>query len=166
MNDNKLLNYTTQIPEEKTITEIEAMLAKMGASKVMKEYDAGGHPMCISFMLRTPEGEIPFRLPMNVMAVQQTLKNQYTSRRGRDGLTKYASLEQAHRTGWRIIKCWVEAQLAIIRTKMVTVEQVFLPYAVIHRDGRTLYDVYTAHPKRFLLEAGQDKKEQEKDEYR
>jgi hypothetical protein len=157
MRDTKnLLNYTTGIPEEKTIAEIEALLATMGASKVMKEYDAGGHPTSISFMLKTPEGEIPFRLPMNVLAVQQTLKNQYKTHRGRSGLTKYSSLEQAHRTGWRIIKCWVEAQVAIIRTQMVTVEQVFLPYVMVDAT-RTLYDAYTAQPNKFLLQAGETK---------
>ncbi len=37
--------------------------------------------------------------------------------------------EQAARVAWRIIKDWVEAQIAIIDAGMATVTQVFLPYA-------------------------------------
>src|SRR5438552_18436509 len=44
---------------------------------------------------------------------------------------------QAVRVEWRIVKDWVEAQLALIETRMVTAQQVFLPYAIM-RDGRTL----------------------------
>jgi hypothetical protein len=40
---------------------------------------------------------------------------------------------------WCIVKDWVEAQMAIVDTNMVQLEQVFLPY-VIAPDGRTLYE--------------------------
>lgn len=38
-----LKNYTTSISVEKTISEIQAMLAKAGASKIMSEYDDTGN---------------------------------------------------------------------------------------------------------------------------
>ena len=56
--------------------------------------------------------------------------------------------EQALRVSWRIVKDWVEAQMAIVDTKMVTLEQVFLPY-VIMPDGRTLYE--RVRDARFVL---------------
>jgi len=43
------------------------------------------------------------------------------------------------RVSWRILKDWVEAQMALVETHMVTLEQVFLPYAVTD-DGQTIYD--------------------------
>ena len=43
------------------------------------------------------------------------------------------------RTAWRITKDWVEAQMAIVETKMVTLPQVFLPYAVT-QNGQTVYE--------------------------
>jgi hypothetical protein len=43
------------------------------------------------------------------------------------------------RTAWRIIKDWVQAQLALVEINMVTVPQVFLPYAIM-QDGRTLWE--------------------------
>jgi hypothetical protein len=55
---------------------------------------------------------------------------------------------QASRVAWRIIKDWVDAQLAIIETEMVTLEQVFLPYMQV-KDNKTLYEVMIE--KRFLL---------------
>jgi hypothetical protein len=44
------------------------------------------------------------------------------------------------------VRNWVEAQLAIIETKMVTTEQVFLPYAIV-RGGQTLYEHVQSNPK-------------------
>ena len=55
---------------------------------------------------------------------------------------------QALRVSWRIVKDWVEAQMAIVDTKMVTLDQVFLPY-VIMPDGRTLYE--RVRDARFVL---------------
>lgn len=55
--------------------------------------------------------------------------------------------EQASRVAWRVIKDWLEAQLAMIKAEMVTIDQVFLPYAQ-NEAGVTLYE---------SLEAGQFK---------
>ena len=48
-----------------------------------------------------------------------------------------ARREQVYRTAWRIIKDWVEAQLALLETEMVHFEEVFMPYILSGRD--TLY---------------------------
>lgn len=48
---------------------------------------------------------------------------------------------QAERVAWRVIKDWIAAQLAIVETQMVELDQVMLPY--LHVDGdRTLYESY------------------------
>ena len=80
-----ILNYTTKIPVEKTISEIEKMLADSGASKILKDYDNNSNVESISFKLMTEKGELSFKLPMNVESVLQTLKNQ-SGERKRDGL--------------------------------------------------------------------------------
>ena len=46
-------------------------------------------------------------------------------------------MQQANRTAWRIIKEWILAQMALIDTEMVAVEEVFLPYMLT--DKQTLY---------------------------
>jgi hypothetical protein len=59
---------------------------------------------------------------------------------------------QAVRTTWRIVKDWVEAQMALVETQMVTTAEVFLPYAVM-KDGRTLAQHAQSDPS-FLLGDG------------
>jgi hypothetical protein len=45
------------------------------------------------------------------------------------------------RVAWRIAKDWLEAQLAILQSEMVSIDQVMLPY--LHVDGdKTLYQAY------------------------
>lgn len=141
-----ILNYTTEVPIERTIGEIEAMLAKAGAQKILKEYDASKNISALSFMVKTDRGMMPFRLPMNVRAVMQVINDgteQWIQRRyGRDRAVPkkfYNDTEQAKRVGWRIIKDWLEAQLALIELKMVKIQEIFLPYT-IGIDGRTLYE--------------------------
>lgn len=127
-----LLNYTTSIAPQKTVMEIQIALAKAGASAIMAEYDDEGNIVALSFRLKTPEGDISFKLPTAWQPVHETLKRQRVS-------PKYQTPEQALRVAWRITKDWVEAQLAIIETRMVTTAQVFLPYAIT-KNGSSVYE--------------------------
>ena len=73
-----------------------------------------------------------FSLPINAEAVFEILT--------RDQVMKTnpaARMQQANRTAWRIIREWILAQMALIETEMVTVEEVFLPYMLTGR--QTLY---------------------------
>jgi len=113
--------------------EIQTLLAKAGASRIMTEMDSDGSIVALSFELKNPESNLPvaFCLPTDWHPVQETLIRQRVS-------SRLQSPEQALRVAWRITKDWVEAQLAIIETKMVTPAQVFLPYAIMN-DGSTVY---------------------------
>lgn len=141
-----LLNYTTSIAPTKTVMEIQAMLAKAGASQIMADYDIDGNIVALSFRLKSPEGDIAFKLPTAWQPVLETLRRQNVSRTLR-------TPEQALRVAWRITKDWVAAQLAIIETRMVTTAQVFLPYAIT-KDGSTVYE-YIAQSKGLLLTSGE-----------
>ncbi|SNT46582.1 hypothetical protein [Rhodococcoides kyotonense] len=140
-----LLNYTTSISPTKTIMEIQAALAKAGASASMANYDREGNIVSLSFRIMADGQEISFRLPTAWEPVQQTLKKQRVS-------PKYQTPEQALRVAWRITKDWVEGQLAIIETQMVTTAQVFLPYAITN-DGSTVWE-YMAHNPQILIGDG------------
>ena len=139
-----LLNYTTTISADKTVAEIQKKLASHGATAILCEYD-NGRVKALSFRVETPHGILPFRLPVDYGAVLQVLN--------RDSkVPRYLQTEeQAVKVCWRILKDWVEAQLAIFETEMVTLEQVFLPYLIID-EGRTLYDRMVS--TKFLLGAG------------
>ena len=50
--------------------------------------------------------------------------------------------QQAIRTSWRILKDWVEVQMALLETGMVTMDEIFLPYRL--SGGQTFYQALVA----------------------
>lgn len=128
-------NYTTTINTNKTIGEIQELLSKHGANAIMTEYK-NGEVIGLSFKIMTPHGEMGVKLPSNTEKVLQVLKNQ----RKNNNQVK-DTLEQATRVAWRIIKDWIDAQMAILETEMVEMEEIFLPY-MLNNDGHTLYEKF------------------------
>lgn len=136
-----ILNYTTKINAFKTQSEISYILAKHGARAILQEFDDKGHVEAISFKLRTPVGDQAVRLPANVNAVFAVLKRQKVK----------CDWDQAERVAWRIVKDWVEAQMAILESEQVSMDQVFLPY-MVNQEGKTLYELYAS--KQLMLGNG------------
>lgn len=66
--------------------------------------------------------------------------------------TKLNTDEQAIRVAWRVIHTWNKAQLALVEINMVTIPQIFLPYAIM-RGGQTLAERIETDPG-FLLGPG------------
>lgn len=139
-----ILNYTTKIEAVKTAGEVQTILAKAGATAVAMKFGSGGRPVAIAFAARTPFGEREFTLPIFPEKVLAVLLKQRVAR-------SLATHEQAERVAWRILKDWVEAQLAIIQTEMVTIDQVMLPYMRNGDDGETVFEQYQAG-QQLLLE--------------
>lgn len=133
-----LLNYTTQIEAGKSVGEIQTMLAQNGAMQIMLEINPNGVVSGISFRVPTQFGPTAFTLPCKMEAVLKILEKQ--SRAGKVP-RRYVNEQQAARVGWRIIKDWTEAQLALIQTGMVEMDQVFLPFARTD-NGKTVYERY------------------------
>lgn len=132
-----LLNYTTTIAVDKTLGEIQRSLVKHGAKSILTNFDDRGEPIALSFLITTSFGERGFLLPVNIDAVFKVLSGQYN--RGQVQ-RRFVTKEQAARVGWRILKDWVEAQMAIVETEMVTFDQVMLPYLVVDPvSNTTLY---------------------------
>lgn len=132
-----ILNYTTSIAAEKTASEIQAKLVTAKASAVMSEYENGVLAR-ISFKVTTIHGDHAFQLPANIDGVFNALKRNHKVPKG------FKTREQAARVAWRIIKDWVEAQLAIIEADMATLPQVFLPYMQLGPD-ETVYSRFEKH---------------------
>lgn len=137
-------NYTTGVPEERTVGEITGLLASKGARTIQISYDGKGRPEGISFMLLLNESPIPFRLPCNFEGVFRAIANTYKDRGSRIRYERNpVSMPQARRVAWRILKDWVSSQLALIEAEQATMAQVFLPYCVIQSDTSeavTMYD--------------------------
>ncbi len=131
-----ILNYTTSVDVNKTMAEIQTCLAKRKVQAMMTEYDGFGAPSALSFRVTTPFGMMSYRLPANVDKVLKVLERQ-------KGVPyRLATKDQAARVAWRIVKVWIEAQCAFIESEMVTLDQVFLPYAQ-DSTGQTVYEKLT-----------------------
>lgn len=137
-----LLNYTTKVDVYTTLGAIQGQLVKHGAKKVVHDYDDNGHITALTFMVDTPTGPRGIRLPSNVEAVQAVLTRQKVK----------CDREQAERVAWRIIKDWVEAQMAILESEMVQMDEIFLPY-MIKNTGQTVFEAY--RDNQLMLESGE-----------
>lgn len=127
-----ILNYTTKIDPIKTIGEIQGILAKHGAKNISIDFDKS-IPVALTFLVDLNGEFINFRLPSNHAGVYKVLCN------NKDIARQFRTEEQARRVAWRIVKDWIEAQMAIIEAGLATLPQVFLPYAVL-TSGQTVYD--------------------------
>jgi hypothetical protein len=142
-----IIKYTTEIDADKTAMEISKMLSKAGATAILTEYDKEeGYVSAISFRILLNNQPIEFRLPCDWKPVLTILENDPKVPR------RLVYQGQAVRVAWRMVHQWVQAQLALIETRMVKTEQVFLPYALM-RDNKTLYEHVESNPQ-FLLGDG------------
>lgn len=126
-----IMNYTTKVDVFATLGEIQGQLVKHGAKKIMQDYDNDGHIAALSFLIDTPNGPRGIRLPANVDAVWAVLTNQKVK----------CDRDQAERVAWRIVKDWVAAQMAILESEMVQMDEIFLPY-MLNDKGQTLFQCY------------------------
>lgn len=150
-----LLNYTTKISPEQTISEIQKMLSKHNVSAMMTEYD-GQEVSGVSFKILVDGQPRAFKLPCNWKSVEQILKENSGKRTIYDTNRRIKieneRRQQAIRTAWRIIKDWIQAQLAMVEVNMVSLPQVFLPYTIV-KGGQTLSEHLADNPG-FLLGDG------------
>ena len=139
-----IANYTTSVQAIKSVGEIQGMLVAHGARQILMNYAKDGAVESLSFMIETPYGEVPIQLPVDPLAVLKVMEEQGVP-------SRYCNQAQSVKVAWRILKDWVRAQMAILETEMVRMEQVFLPY-MVGKDGRTLYEPMAAH--KFYLTEG------------
>lgn len=126
-----IMNYTTKVDVFATLGEIQGQLVKHGAKKIMQDYDNDGHITALSFLIDTPNGPRGVKLPANVDAVWNVLTKQKVK----------CDRDQAERVAWRIVKDWVAAQMAILESEMVQLDEIFLPY-MLNDKGQTLFQCY------------------------
>lgn len=126
-----ILNYTTSIESEKSISEIQKCLVKHGAHKIVTDY-VNGLPSAVTFCLTLNGNMVGFNLPANNSGVLKAMRNDRKVPRHK------CNEEQAQRVAWRIVKDWVEAQMAIVQAQLADITEVFLPYAIT-KNGNTVY---------------------------
>lgn len=143
-----LLMYTTSVPAARTVAKIQALLVKAGARGIAYQYDEAGVLVGMSFAVRAPYGDQTYTLPSNVEKVRAVLLRQKVSPR-------YSTVEHAARVAWRILQEWVAAQLALIETETVGLDQIMLPFAHADAQGTTVYERFVEMRGVAALEASE-----------
>ena len=141
-------NYTTDVSAERSIAEIEKILASFGAEAIMKEYNTDGKARALSFKI---EGKV-FKLPANVNGVKKILFSGRRSYHGRDSMKNRD--EKSYKVTWRIIKDWIHSQLSLIASGQAQPQEVFFPY--MYDGQKTIYQTYEEGK---LLPQGEKKEE-------
>lgn len=127
-----ILNYTTKVDVHTSLGEIQGQLAKHGARRIAIDYGEDGKVTAIQFVIDTPNGLCNVRLPSNTEAVYKVLQKQKVK----------CNMAQAERVAWRILKDWVNAQMAILESEMVKMDEIFLPYMLNARTNETVYEMF------------------------
>jgi len=143
-----LLNYTTEVPATRSIAAILEILQNGGASAIVMQYDTEKRVTEIHFRMNTVFGETAFALPANIAQVSLAINAQI--RAETDALRQrkirvrripsrlFNDREQAERIAWRIVKDWIEVNIAIDAIGSAKLEQVLIPFAV-DNTGKTFY---------------------------
>lgn len=131
---------TTNVPAAKTAAEVEAYLADMGATEVLKTWESGeisGLQLCV------PIRGAPayFSLPVRIEPVFTHLQKKRTPKNRPKNAEK--DLSQAIRVAWRQILRWIQAQFAMVDIGMAKTEEIFLPYLKVS-PNETVFERYEA----------------------
>lgn len=142
-----LKNYTTKVPANRSIMEIQEMLQKHGATGVLTEYEKDtGRIAAISFQIEVAGQKWGFRLPMQWREAQKAMIAEGNRRAAGDE-------DYCYRVAWRITRDWVDVQMALVDLKTAELQQIFLPYTIT-KSGRTLYENILENPA-LLLGSGE-----------
>lgn len=125
-----IANKTTKISAEKSVGEIQKMLAESNASSILIEYEQG-LPDSISFQLSHGRGVIAFRMPCNWRGTLSAMN------RDKSIPLRLQTSEHARRVCWRVIRDWLRAQLTLVESGVSTVHEVMMPW-MITEDGTTV----------------------------
>lgn len=134
-----LFMETTEISPETTVQQITKLLMQKGAAAILTEME-NGSVAAVSFKYKVRDEHIPFRLPCRWKNIEALLAKRagihdWSAARRREAVTL-----KAKRVAWRQILRWIEAQLALVDTSMVKIEEVFFPY-IQAPSGETLYEL-------------------------
>lgn len=107
-NDMALKNYTTIVPADRSIQEIQSSLVKHGATGVLYEYEKDtGRISALKFKLEVKGSSIGFSLPVNWRLFQAVLKQ--------DRIKRWDDEDYVYRVSWRNIRDWVLAKWRSMR---------------------------------------------------
>lgn len=125
--------YTSTVSPAQTVSEIQQKLAEAGASRITSSYDEDGTVEAVEFVIEMDGRLVGFRLSADVRGMFEALKADD------DVPSEYESMEQAARTAWRVLKEWLNAQLALQAANQARLDQLLLGYGIT-QTGDTIYE--------------------------
>lgn len=157
-----LKNYTSEVPVNQTIFNIEKVLLKCGVTGITKDYDASARVSAVSFKVASASGDIVIRIPVNEKSAIDALWHDYADgdKLSQDGSSIAAwstrkkkkrsdFIDQGSRTAWKIMQDWIEVQMSMIQMKQAEPLEVFLPY--IWDGKQTVYNRVSEGGMRMLI---------------
>ena len=134
-----ILNYTTSVPAVTSISQITGILVRKSARSITTEFADDGSIEAVAFIMAVGGIPVRFILPANVDGVAAVmLRDNPWNRYRQTSKPEYEAKvrAQAFNVAWRIVKDWVEAQMALVESGQAVPAQVFMPYAT-QQDGKT-----------------------------
>ncbi len=143
-------NYTTTIAAEKSVSQIQDLLRKKGARRVLVDYDEKGRPEAVAFEVELAQpadvssAGLPLRLPFRIRARPEAMKRCLWA--DPNVPRRYRTLEQAERVAWRLVYNWIDVQMAFVEAGQAAMAELLLGFALSTRsdsEGRrkTFYEV-------------------------
>lgn len=139
MTKKPLFMEHTEVPAEKTASEISAVLIQAGATQIATDFE-NGKITGLRWIMRG----LMFAMPARVDPVYQIFlkRTQYYQRYGQVPTdTDGAIRAKAVRVAWRQLFRWVQAQVAMIECGMAEETEVFFPYAQTAA-GQSVYELF------------------------
>jgi len=144
------LNYTTSVEPDKSAIECIGILTKHGATHAGLAIGEDRMPDGIEFVIRTQFGPRQYSLDVDAAGAQKVLMKAWRDCKIE---RRYTEPVQARRVAWRVMKDWLEAQMALVEIGLRDLPQVMLPYMKV--DGNhTLYGAWLER-EQLALETGQ-----------
>ena len=139
-----LFMETTIVSVDRTLSELQTILVKHGATAIMSEYEAG-QVTHVSFKCPTPGGDTPVRLPCKWEQIVALLRKEGRMPKRGDTWETWG-----RRVAWRTVFHWVRAQMAFVAAEQVRLDEVFLPYMQVGPEGQTAYQMLAAREFKML----------------
>jgi len=124
-----LKNYTSTVPVGITIARIEKILCEAQVIGVSKLFDDGKISALTFHMPTQSGGQVAIRLPVDWMAVRESLFQNYCESVATPRKTRADFNEQAERTAWKLMQDWIEVQISLVHMQKIDPLQVFIAFA-------------------------------------
>ncbi len=142
-----LRNYTSDMPVSASILKIKKLLIDMNVRSVIEEYGPDKKIVGITFTIDIHNQTAIFKMPANIEKVFAVLwkevKNPHRANRAN-------YMDQAERTAWKNISDWVHIQSSLVAMEQAQFTEIFLPYLLNPKTGRTAFELFQENPQKLL----------------